>query len=265
MITEDYTLPKKIVTKKYNYIQSTDFFPTLTYKKNLTAKEQKDIKSFNNYDKEVALAKISDIANPSEHAYFLYDTQNLIRENFISEINKQVNLIGRISFFDKIAKDGKMQLKKTTDKLKFDVKKNAVISYLEFNLSPNHASKKINFRKREVNNLMVIGTVKLAKAGQKRKVTDIVDTLLIKALQSYDKYTILNPLEVNLRSNYLNQKLEDYKGFVYEVMIKNILFSSSIKNETQNIFVTCQNLNRAKKALINEKIYSMLDLINLKK
>ena len=142
MITEDYTLPKKIVTKKYNYIQSTDFFPTLTNKKNLTAKEQKDIKSFNNYDKEVALAKLNDIAHPSEHAYFLYNTQNLIRETFISEINKQVNLIGSISFFDKIAKDGKIQLIKTKDKLKFDVKKNAVISYLEFNLSPTHASKK---------------------------------------------------------------------------------------------------------------------------
>ena len=110
---------------------------------------------------------------------------------------------------------------------------------------------------------MVIGTEKLAKTGQKRKMRAIVDTLLIKALQSYDKYTILNLLDVNLRFNYLNQKIEDYKGFVYEVMIKNILFSSSIKSETQNIFVTFQNLNSAKKPLINGKIYSLLGLINL--
>ena len=144
------------------------------------------------------------------------------------------------------------------------LKRNAVITYFEFNISPTHANKKINFRKREVNNLVIVATEKLARAGQKRKMVDIVGTLLIKVLQSYDKYTILNPLEVNLHSHYLNQNINDYKGFVYEVMLKNILFSSSIKNETQNIFITCQNLNSAKKALINGKIYSLLGIVNLK-
>ena len=204
-----------------------------------------------------------EIVNPSEHDFFLYESQNLIRETFVSEVNKQVHLIGSVSFLDKIQKDGKMQLVKASNKQKFDVKKNVLISYFEFNTSPMHANKKINFRKREMNNLMIAGTEKLARAGQKRKMVDIVETLLIKALQSYDKYTILNSLEVNLRSNYLNQKINDYKSFVYEVMLKNILFSSSIKNETQNIFITCQNLNSAKKALINGKIYSLLGIVNL--
>ena len=69
---------------------------------------------------------------------------------------------------------------------------------------------------------------------------EVIDTLLIKALQSYDKYTILNPLETDIRSNDLTDKTNEYKGFVYEVCIRNILFSSAIKNETQNIFLTCQ-------------------------
>ena len=42
-----------------------------------------------------------------------------------------------------------------------------------------------------------------------------------------------------------------------------MLFSCSIKSDTQNIFITCQNLNSAKKALINGKIYSLLGIINL--
>ena len=110
---------------------------------------------------------------------------------------------------------------------------------------------------------MIVATEKLTRAGQKRKMVDIAETLLIKALQSYDKYTTLNPLEVNLHSNFLNQKINDCKGFVYEVMQKNMLFSSSIKNDTQNIFITYQNVNSAKKALINGKIYSLLGIINL--
>ena len=46
-------------------------------------------------------------------------------------------------------------------------------------------------------------------------------------------------------------------------MLKNMLFSSSIKNDTQKIFITCQNLSSAKKALINGKIYYLLGIINL--
>ena len=87
--------------------------------------------------------------------------------------------------------------------------------------------------------------------------TEIVETLLVKALQNYDSYTVLNPLEVNLRSNYLNQKINEYKGFTFEVLLINLLFNSSITNDTQNIFVTCQNL-------INGKIYDILCIVNLR-
>ena len=86
---------------------------------------------------------------------------------------------------------------------------------------------------------------------------------MVKNLQSYDKYATLNALEIDICSNYINQKIEEYKGFLYEVMIKSILFSASIKNDTQNVFATCQNLNSAKKALINGKIYYLLGIINL--
>ena len=145
-ITKYRELEKKVVVKKYNFIQTTGKFVGLEHKKSLTAKDVNVIKKFNNLDQEVKDAKIDDVISASEHAYFLYDNQNLVRETFISEINKQVHLIGSISFFDKIAADGKMLLIKTRDKLKFDVKKNAEISYFEFNLSPAHANKKIKFK-----------------------------------------------------------------------------------------------------------------------
>ena len=83
------------------------------------------------------------------------------------------------------------------------------------------ASQKINFKKRQIDNILIISSDKKAKAGQKRKMREVIDTLLIKALQSYDKYTILNPLEIDIRSNYLTDKINEYKGFVYEVCIKN--------------------------------------------
>ena len=122
-ISHNYALSRKIVTKKDNFIQSTGFFTELEHTKNLTDANIKTIKEFNNHDKESKEAELYEIVNPSEHAFFLYDSQNLIRETFVSEINKQIHLIGSVSFFDKIQKDGKMQLVKTSDKLKYDVKK----------------------------------------------------------------------------------------------------------------------------------------------
>ena len=189
-ITENYDLPKKIVTNKSNFIQTTDYFLKTERIKDLTNDNLNTIKKFNNFDKEVGEAKLDDVSNEAEKAYFLYDNQNLVRETFISEINKHVYLIGGISFFDKIRSDGKILLIKAESKLKFH--------YFEFNISPTIANKKIKFKKRHINNLMIVSIDKLTRIGRKRKTPDIVETLLIKALQNYDKYTILNPLEVNL-------------------------------------------------------------------
>ena len=122
-ITKYCELEKKVVAKKHNFIQTAGKFVGLEHKKSLTANGINAIKKFNNLDQEVKDAKIDDVISASEHAYFLYDNQNLIHETFISEINKHVHLIGSISFFDKIAADGKIFLIKTRNKLKFDVKK----------------------------------------------------------------------------------------------------------------------------------------------
>ena len=249
-IRSGYDTTKKIIVDKNNFIQPTRFYVGKKYLKNITATQKNTIKNYNNFDKEIEQARLDTaktlLIEASESSYFLYDNLNLIRETFVSELQKKVYLIGGISFFDRTYEDGKMFLIKTNNKMKFDVRKNEEINHFDFNLSPN---------------LMIVATEKMSRVGQKRKMTQITETVLVKALQSYDRYTILNPLEVNLRSNYLNEKINEFKGFVYEVMLKNILFSSSITNDTQNVFVTCQNLNSAKKALINGKIYGVLGLL----
>ena len=44
-----------------------------------------------------------------------------------------------------------------------------------------------------------------------------------------------------------------------------ILFPASIKNNTEQGFTTCRELNDVKKALINSKIYDLLGIIDLRK
>ena len=46
-------------------------------------------------------------------------------------------------------------------------------------------------------------------------------------------------------------ELFKYKKHKYGLIIKNLLFSSSIKNDTQVIFLLCDGLKDAKEAFVN--------------
>ena len=240
-------------------------FPTdlksYSYTYYLTDAKINQLKNYNNYDDKVK--DIKEIKLSREHSYFLYDNKSLIRETFVTELNKKIYLIGSISFYDKENSDGKSFLVRSDTKIKFDFKENQVVENLIFNLSHTNESAKILLKDDNIHNLLLISTEKLTRVGQKKKMVEIVDKILVKALQNYDKYTTLNPLEVNLNSNYLSKIIHDYKGYIFEVRLINVLFSSNITNDTQNIFITCQNLTSAKKVLINDKIYYLLGIINL--
>ena len=146
------------------------------------------------------------------------------------------------------------------NKLKFNVKQNVSLSDLSLSIAPVIASEKLNFRQRKIKNLLIISTFSKTR---KRKMREILDTIMIKALQKFENYTVLNPLDIDIRSNYMTEIINDFKYYVYQVMLKNILFSANIVNNTQQIFITCYNLDSAKKALINGKLYSILGIINL--
>ena len=63
----------------------------------------------------------------------------------------------------------------------------------------------------------------------------------------------LNPIDVSLDSNSLINELLKYKKYKYRFIIANLLSSSSIKNDTQVIFISCDELKNAKEAFINSK------------
>ena len=110
-----------------------------------------DIKKFNKFEKEVEEANVkgSEDGSAREHSYFVYDNQNLIRETFISELNKTIHLVGAITFFDVIPKSGKVNLINSKNKLKFDVLKNNEIALFNFNISRTNAKKKIDLKKKK--------------------------------------------------------------------------------------------------------------------
>ena len=65
------------------------------------------------------------------------------------------------------------------------------------------------------------------------------------------------------RQNYKYTKKHKYAR--YRLSLLEFLFPASVKNNTEQIFVTCRELNDIKKILINSKIYWLLGIIDLNK
>ena len=188
-IYDDFNFPKiiKLTNENYDYLDkqndiviTLDEFTKSEFSYSLTTTNLNTIKEFNNFDDELKDINIEVAKTSYEHSYFLYDNNSLIRETFVSELNKGVYLIGSISFYEEANETRKSFLIRNETKLKFDVKKNQVIENFNFNLSHTNASGKILLKKDEIQNLMIIGTEKLTRNGQKRKMVEVIDTIIVK-------------------------------------------------------------------------------------
>ena len=188
LIYTDFNFPKiiKLTNENYDYLDKpNDIVITLDeFIKSEFSYSLTTTKKFNNFDDELKDINIEVAKASYEHSYFLYDNNSLIRETFVSELNKRVYLIGSISLYEEVNETGKSFLIRNETKLKFDVKKNQVIKNFNFNLSHTNASGKILLKKDEIQNLMIIRTEKLTRNGQKRKMVEVIDTIIVKASQS---------------------------------------------------------------------------------
>ena len=69
----------------------------------------------------------------------------------------------------------------------------------------------------------------------------------IGRLQNYNVYNKLNPVDISIRDSELNSFLSRYNHrYKYCVIINNLLFSSSVTQDKNVIFVSCNGLNDAK-------------------
>ena len=99
---------------------------------------------------------------------------------------------------------------------------------------------------------------------QKRNMPkEIIDSILINGLQSYNKFETLNPVEISIKSNTIVADLNRYKCYMYYFLMNSFLFSASATNNTNVIFISCNGLNDAKESLIHGKNYKTIGVINL--
>ena len=92
----------------------------------------------------------------------------------------------------------------------------------------------------------------------------LVDEVKTGGLQNYNVYYKLNPVDISLGDSELNAFLSRYhRRYKYWLIINNLLFSSSVTQDTNVIFISCNGLNDAKETLVNGKIFKTLGVIDI--
>ena len=70
--------------------------------------------------------------------------------------------------------------------------------------------------------------------AEKRTISlEIVDAIHVLGIQNFVNYEQMNPIEVTLDSNGITKRLATYKKYKYRFLVKNLLFSSNLKNDTK--------------------------------
>ena len=80
---------------------------------------------------------------------------------------------------------------------------------------------------------------------------EIVDTVHILGMQDFSDYGRLVLVEIMIDSNKIIQMLSSYKKYKFRFIIKSLLLSTNLQNNTEVIFIACNSLTKAKTALIN--------------
>ena len=90
---------------------------------------------------------------------------------------------------------------------------------------------------------------------------DPLETLIIRAQQSFQLHNQLNPVQITINNDRVLNIFKRYKNSYYKLTPIGLLFLSSVQNDTKQTFVTYSELNNAKVALINGKISNILGVI----
>ena len=139
----------------------------------------------------------------------------------------------------------------------FIEKKKALKDNLQLHLAYINVSN-IETTDKEIHNFSII------KLGKRRRIMihESVDMIIIRAQQDFDIDGGLNPVQIQIRGDTILNQLKKYKN-VYKITPLGMLFPASMKNDTNLIFITANNLSGVKKAILNYKTYDILAEIDV--
>ena len=126
--------------------------------------------------------------------------------------------------------------------LKFYINKDITKNSLSFQLT-SVSGKIPKLKDKKIYNLS------LTKIGEKRKrqTAKQIETVMICAKQNFEIAGGLNLVQIEIEDDRILHMLKRYKNAVYRLTPFGLLFPASLKNNTEQIFVTWRKLGNIKK------------------
>ena len=185
--------------------------------------------------------------------FFLYDLDSYIIPSFTTELETPFNIYGLVNFSNELRTENeKLNIISPKNYLRFKVIDNIIKNKLNFELTKVHTKKTFEINDNAIYNFGILKTSG-ENIGRKRKAeVEIMDIIRIIGLQKTENL-YLNPIEVNIKSESVIRKLMRKKT-KYKFILRSMIFSSNIINETDTIFLLADGLNDAKKIFINDSL-----------
>ena len=181
--------------------------------------------------------------------FFLYDLENMIKPTFTTELQQEFNIYGLIYFSGD--QKNKLHLIRPKSKLKFQFDKDIYKKQMKFELAKVHKKKTFNVVGDYISNFSMLKTEQNG-IGYKRKVQmELVDEISILGIQNLE-FNVLNPIYISVNSDSIISKLQLYKNNRFRFVLRTLLFSSNIVNDTDVIIITSNGLSNTKQALITK-------------
>ena len=185
--------------------------------------------------------------------FFLYDLDNYIIPSFTTELETEFSIYGLVNFSNKLRTENeKLNIITTKNYLAFNVINNILKNKLNFELTKVHTKKTFEIIDKAVYNFGILKT-EGRNIGRKRQAqVEIMDLVRIIGIQKTENL-YLNPVDVNIKSESVIRKLMRKKT-KYKFVLRSMIFSSNIINETDTIFLLVEGLNDARKIFINDSL-----------
>ena len=91
----------------------------------------------------------------------------------------------------------------------------------------------------------------------------IIDFLIIHGQQGFDEEKAINPTDIRIEDNRIQNMFYKYKRNRVQFSLEGILFSSSIKNNVEKIFLQTTGISDARYGLINDDLNQVIGMLNL--
>ena len=186
--------------------------------------------------------------------FFLYDLENIIRPSFTTELQSEFSIYGLVNFSNETEEEKeKLKIISPKNYLKFNIIKDTYKNQLKLELTKVHTKKTFEIIDNNVFNFGILCTEK-NRVGEKRIMTnEIIDVISVIGIQKVE-YSYLNPIHIHIKSESIIRRLILKKNNKYRFVLKSLIFSSNVINDTDTIFLLSDGLNDAKKIFINDRL-----------